>query len=67
MRKRRQIKKNIPVALTTKVTEATLEGSKGGSICEFDPEGPAPLLGGGDGVGLGKSEGIAGIAGSNTT
>lgn len=57
MRKRRQVKKNIPVVLTTKVTEATLD-SGGSSENRF---------GGGDGAGLGKSEGTAGGADSNTT
>jgi hypothetical protein len=71
---RRQVKKNIPVVLTTKVTEATLDG---GSSGDFGPVGPAPLidgggssensLGGGDGAGLGKSEGTAGDAEGNTT
>jgi hypothetical protein len=65
------------VVLTTKVTEATLDGGSGGSSGDFGPVGPAPLidggvssencLGGGDGFGLGKSEGTAGDADSNTT
>jgi hypothetical protein len=74
---RRQVKKNIPVMLTTKVTKATLEGSNDGSSGDFGPVGPAPLIdgggssenshSGGDGAGLGKSEGTAGILEGNTT
>jgi len=77
VKKRRQVKKNIPVVLTTKVTEATVDGGSGGSSGKFGPVGPAPLidgggssenrLGGGDGAGLGKSEGTAGDPESNTT
>lgn len=62
------------LVLTTKVIEATLDG---GSSGDFGPVDPAPLidgggsseklLGGGDGAGLGKSEGTVGDADSNTT
>lgn len=65
------------MVLTTKVTEATLDGGSGGSSSDFGPVGPALLidgggssensLGGGDGAGLGKSEGTAGDAECNTT
>lgn len=68
MRKRRQVKKNIPVVLTT------LEG---GGSAEFSPICPAPhvdsggssenRVGGGDGAGLGEAEGAAGADEGETT
>jgi hypothetical protein len=77
VRKRRQVKKNIPVVLTTKVAEATLDGGGGGGSGELGPIGPAPLidgggssenrLGGGDGAGFGEGEGTTGSAGGKTT
>jgi hypothetical protein len=77
VKKRRQVKKNIPAVLTTKATEATFDGGGGDSNGEFGPAGPAPLLdgasscenraGGGDGVGFGTSEGSVGVMAGETT
>jgi hypothetical protein len=74
---RRQFKKNIPVVLTAKVTEATLDGGSGGSSSDFGPVGPAPLfdgagscdnsLRGSDGAGFSEGESIAGDLESKTT
>jgi hypothetical protein len=73
VRKRRQVKKNILVVLTTKVAEATLDSGGSGKLRLI---GPALLidsggssknrLGGGDSASLGEGEGTASSADGET-